>query len=205
MRVLLNGRELPGLDSGLERRLGGGVRSGPVDSVALSPAWSVVARAGQLRLLLGGVAALVVVLLAVNLMLVGAKAPQAMGYVGLAAVLGVVFVGALVWLIYTLMLSAHRRRVEARPDPGLAEGEAVRVDASGLTVGGRLTPWPSLHADELWVRERLANERRVTYPERLSLSDGSRTVVLDAVLQSAGQPLLEQAWRRLKLVETGRA
>ncbi len=204
MRVLLNGRELPGPDSGLERRLAGGVRSGPVDSVALSPDGSIAQRRGQLRLLLGATTGAVVVLVGLNLVLVGAKAPQALGYVALAAVLAIILVGALVWVIYTLMLAAHRRRVEARPDAGMVEGEPVRVDGAGLTVGGQVLAWAGLQADELWVRERLANERRVTYPERLTLSDGRRTIVLDAVLQSAGQPLLEQTWRRLRLAQAGR-
>jgi hypothetical protein len=201
MRVLLNGRELPGLDSGLERRLSGGVRSGPIDSVALSPSGSIAERRRQLRLLLGATTGAVVLLVGLNLMLVGAKAPQALGYVALAAVIAVVLVSALVWVIYTLMLAAHRRRVEARPDAGLMEGEAVRVDGAGLTVGGKLFAWTGLQIDELWVRERLADRRRITYPERLTLSDGRRTIVLDAVLQSAGQPLLEQAWRRLRLAQ----
>jgi hypothetical protein len=201
MRVLLNGNELAGLDSSLERRLAGGLRSGPLDSVALSPEGSIAARAGQLRLLLGGVGALVVALVALNLVLVGARVPQVLGIVALAGVGAVVFVIGLVWVIYALMLAAHRRRVEARPDPGLVGGETVRVDADGLALGGQLTPWTALKVDELWVRERLANERRVTYPERLALSDGRRTIVLDALLQTAGQPLLEQTWRRLKRAE----
>ena len=199
MRVLLNGRELPGLDSGLERRLAGGVRNGPVDSIALSPAGSVAWRGRQLRLLLGAVGAGVVLLMGVNLAIVATSAPQAMGYVALAAVIAIAFVGALVWVIYALMLAAHRRRVEARPDTGMSEGVAVRVDGDGLTVDGRLAPWTALRVDELWVRQRLANKRRVTYPERLTLSDGGRAIVLDALLQSGGQSLLEQAWRRLKL------
>jgi len=199
MRVLLNGRELPGLDSGLERRLAGGVRNGPVDSVALSPVGSIAWRGRQLRLLLGAVGAGVVILMAVNLAIVATSAPQATGYVALAAAIAIAFVSVLVWAIYTLMLGAHRRRVEARPDAGMSEGVAVRVDAEGLTVDGRLASWTALGIDELWVRERLANKRRVTYPERLALSGGGRAVVLDAVLQTGGQGLLEQAWRRLKL------
>ena len=198
MRVLLNGRELPGLDGGLERRLAGGLRSGPLDSVALSPDGSIAARARQLRLLLGGVGALVVPILALNLAIVGSRVPQVMGVVALAGVGAVVFVVGLVWLIYALMLGAHRRRVEARPPTGLADGETVRVDAAGLTVGAQLLPWTTLTVDELWVRERLANERRVTYPERLALGDGRRAIVLDALLQTGGQRALEQAWRRLR-------
>jgi hypothetical protein len=199
MRVLLNGRELAGLDGGLERRLAGGVRNRPVDSVALSPAGSIAARAGGLRLLLGAVGAGVVILMGANLAIIAARVPSAMGYAALAAVIGLVFTGALVWVIYTLMLGAHRRRVEARPNAGMSEGAAVRVDADGLTVDGRITPWTALRVDELWVRERLADRRRITYPERLALDNGGRITVLDALLQSGGQTLLEQAWRRLKL------
>ncbi len=199
MRVLLNGRELPGLDSGLERRLAGGVRNRPIDSLALSPAGSIVARAGQLRLLLGAVGAGVVLLMAANLAIIAARVPSAMGYAALAAGIGIAFTGALVWVIYALMLAAHRRRVEARPDTGMSEGVAVGVGADGLTVDGRLTPWTTLRVDELWVRERLADRRRITYPERLALGNGGRAIVLDALLQSGGQTLLEQAWRRLKL------
>ncbi len=198
MRVLLNGRELPGLDSGLERRLAGGLRGGPLDSVALSADGSIAARARQLRLLLGGVGVLVVAILALNLAIVASHVPQVLGIVTLAGAGAVVFVVGLVWLIYALMLGAHRRRVEARPPTGLVDGEAVRVDATGLTLSGQLLPWTTLTVDELWVRERLANERRVTYPERLSLGDGRRAIVLDAVLQTGGQGLLEQAWRRLR-------
>ena len=199
MRVLLNGRELPGLDSGLERRLAGGVRNRPIDSLALSPAGSIVARAGQLRLLLGAVGAGVVLLMAANLAIIAARVPSAMGYAALAAGIGIAFTGALVWVIYALMLAAHRRRVEARPDTGMSEGVAVGVGADELTVDGRLTPWTTLRVDELWVRERLADRRRITYPERLTLDNGGRAIVLDALLQSGGQTLLEQAWRRLKL------
>jgi len=201
MRVLLNGRELTGLDSGLERCLGGGLRGGPLESVALSPDGSIAARAGQLRLLLGGVGALVVVLIVLNLALLGAHVPEVMDVAALAGVGAALFVLGLVWAIYALMLAAHRRRVEARPDPGLVGGETVRIDDAGLTVDGLLSPWTLLRVHELWVRQRRANERLVIYPERLALNDGRRAIVLDAVLQTGGQALLEQAWRRLQRAE----
>ena len=174
MRVLLNGRELPGLDSGLERRLGGGVRSGPIDSVALSPAGSIAERRGQLRLLLGATTGAVVLLVGLNLALVGAKAPQALGYVVAGGGLAVVLVGALV--CGHLHADAGRAPPPGRgagSDAGMLDGRAsVRVDGAGLTVGGQILAWAGLKADELGVRERHANERRVTYAERLTLSDG---------------------------------
>ena len=198
MRVLLNGQLLGGLDAGLERRLAGGVSNRPIEGVALSAEDSIAARASQLRLMLGAATAFVVFSMALNLFLVAARAPQAMSLVWLivAIVLGVTL--ALVFGLYALMLGAHRRRVEARPDTGLAPQTVVRVDAAGLTIAGLVLPWAALTANELWVRERQGNRQRVTYVERLTLSDGHRPVALDALFLSNGRAVLEQAWRRLR-------
>jgi hypothetical protein len=196
MRTLLNGRELDGLDPGLERRLAGGVSNRPVEGVALSDQGSIAARAGQLRLILGAATAFVILSLALNVGIVAARAPQAMALVWLIASIALGVTLALVFGLYVLMLGAHRRRVEARPDTGLAPQTVVRVDAAGLTVAGLVVPWVALTADELWVRERLENRRRVTYVERLGLSDGHRPVVLDALFLTNGRAVLEQAWRR---------
>ena len=75
-------------------------------------------------------------LLALNLFIVVARAPQGAGHApGFAAAL---FVGGLVFLLYTLMLRDHRKRVEARASDAMPPGSMVRLDAAGLTVGGFL-------------------------------------------------------------------
>ena len=199
MRVFLNERDVGGLDQGLERRLQGRPNDRVIEAVAWSDAESVRARGRELLLLLFGTAALVAFLFCLNLFIVAVRAPQVMGYAaaGFAGASG--FVAGLVALLYVLMLGAHRRRVEARSKVAqLPPGTAVRLDAGGLTVGGRLSAWSALTIDELGVRQRQGSESRVTYIERLVLSDAGRVVPLDALFLGNGRALLQQAWCRLR-------
>ncbi len=199
MRVLLNGRDVGGLDQGLERRLQGRPSERVIEAVAWSPADSIRARGRELLLLLFGTAAIVAFLLCLNLFIVALRAPQVMGYVAAAFAGAAILVAGLVALLYALMLGAHRRRVEARAAVAqLAAGTTVRLDATGLAVGGRLSAWAALTIDELGVRQRQGSESRVTYIERLVLSDAARVIPLDALFLSNGRAALQQAWYRLR-------
>ena len=152
-------------------------------------------------LLLFGTAAMVALLFCLNLFIVSLRAPQVLGYVAAAFAGGAGFTAGLVVsaLLYVLMLGAHRRRVEARAAlPQLPAGTAVRLDAAGLSVDGRLRAWSSLTIDEVRIRRRQGSESRVTYIERLVLSDGARAVPLDALFLSNGRAVLRQAWRQLR-------
>jgi hypothetical protein len=197
MRVLLNGRDIGGLDPHLQRRLWGRRSDRVVEGVTISARESIAARARELQLLLGGAAAAVAVLLALNLFIVIARAPQAIGYVIPVLAVVVLFVGGLVFLLYTLMLGDHRRRVEARASDAMPAGTTVRLDAAGLSVGGLSWIWTSLKIDEVGIRERQGDHRRITYVERLLVSDGRRAVPLDALFLSNGRAVLEQAWFRM--------
>lgn len=203
MRVLLNSRDIGGLDPRLERRLWGRRNDKVVEGVALSAEQSVAARARQLQLLLGGAVAAVAILLALNLVIVVVEAPQVMGYVFAALAGAMVAIGALVFGLYALMLRDHRRRVDARTSAGLPSGTAVRLDATSLAVGGQTWPWLGLTVEELGIRERHANKQRVTYVELLSLSDGHRSIPLDALFLSNGRAVLEQAWYRTRPAGVG--
>ena len=198
MRVLLNDREISGLDPRLARRIRGRPGDRAVEDVALAAADSIRARGRELMLLLFGTAGLAAFLLCVNVAIIALRAPQATGYAVVACAGAAILIGALVAVLYVLMLGAHRRRVEARTSTAqLPAGTTVRVDGSGLTVDGRTTGWAALNVDELGVRERQGSESRVTYVERLVLSDGARVIPLDALFLGSGRALLRQAWYRL--------
>jgi hypothetical protein len=198
MRVLLNDRDIGGLDARLERRLQGRPSDRVVEAVALTGSDSIRARARELMLLLFGTAGVAALLLCVNVMIIGLRVPQTMGYVVVACAGAAVLIGALVAVLYMLMLGAHRRRVEARASaPQLPAGTIVRVDGGGLTVDGLTAGWAGLRVDELGVRERQGSESRVTYVERLVLHDGGRAIPLDALFLGNGRAVLRQAWYRL--------
>ncbi len=199
MRVFLNDRDVGGLDQGLERRLQGRPNDRVIEAVVWSDAESVRARGRELMLLLFGTAALVVFLFCLNLFIVAVEAPQVMGWVAVAFAGAAILVAGLVALLYALMLGAHRRRVEARSTVAqLPAGTTVRLDATGLTVGGRLSAWTALTIDELGVRRRQGSESRVTYIERLVLSDAAGVIPLDALFLGNGRAVLQQAWYRLR-------
>jgi hypothetical protein len=201
MRVLLNGRDIGGLEPHLERRLWGRRSDQVVEGVAISPEQSIAARSRQLRLMLGGAAALVAVILALNLFIVAARAPQAMGYVAVAAAMAVAVTSALMFGLYALMLGDHRHRVEARATNQLAPGTPVRLDPAGLSVGGHASAWSALSVEQLAIRQRLANKQRITYVEQLTLVDAQRRVNLDALFLGNGRAVLEQAWFRARAAE----
>ena len=199
MRAFLNDRQIEGLDQGLERSLGGRPSDGVLEAIAWSDVDSIRARSGELMLLLFGTSGLLALLLCVNLIVVALRAPQVLGYVAAAFAGGAGFTAGLVALLYVLMLGAHRRRVEARAAlPQLPAGTAVRLDAAGLSVDGRLRAWSSLTTDEVRIRRRQGSESRVTYVERLVLSDGALAIPLDAVFLGNGRAVLRQAWRQLR-------
>jgi hypothetical protein len=196
MRVLLNGRDIGGLDPHLQRRLWGRRSDRVVEGVTISAQESIAARARELQLLLGGTAAAVAALLALNLFIVVARAPQVLIYVIPALAAAALFIGGLVFFIYTMMLGDHRKRVEARASEALPGGTTVRLDGTGLSVGGLSWAWPSLKVDELGIRQRQGEHQRITYVERLVLSDGRRAIPLDALFLTNGRAVLEQAWLR---------
>ena len=197
MRVLLNGRDIGGLDPHLQRRLWGRRSDRIVEGVTISAQDSIARRARELQLLLGGTAAAVAIMLALNLFIVIARAPQVLDYVLPAFAAAALFVGGLVFFIYTMMLGDHRKRVEARASDALPAGTTVRLDAAGLSVGGLSWAWSSLKLDELGIRQRQGNHQRITYVERLLLSDGHRAIPLDALFLDNGRAVLEQAWFRV--------
>jgi hypothetical protein len=198
MRVLLNGRDIGLLDERLARRLSGRPSEKVVEGVAISAEAAIEARARELRLLFGGAAVFVMLTLAVVFTIVVPRAPRALGLMGLIVAIVVVVTGGLLFVLDALMLGDHRKRVEARGTPGLPPGTEVRLDATLLRSGGDAWLWPTIKVEELGVRERQGEHQRLTYVEQLTLSDGRRTIRLDALFMTNGQAVLEQAWRRIQ-------
>ena len=143
MRVLLNGREIGGLDSRLERRLWGRRTDQVVEAVTISPEDSIAARSRELLLLLGGASALVAVLLALNLFIVVAKAPEAMGYVQ------IFFGGAVIpWLMQTCASILRGTGNMKLPSALVFSSAAIQITLGGalaLVLGG------ALGGDAQWV------------------------------------------------------
>jgi hypothetical protein len=198
MRALLNGRDIGALDERLARRLSGRPTDKVIEAVVISPEASIAARAGQLRVLLGAVAGLVAFILVLNLTIIVTSVPVSMWIIVLVVAITVVVTGGLVFGLYALMLGDHRKRVVARAASAMTAGTEVRLDATVLRAGGEAWLWPTIKVEELGIRERQGEHQRLTYADWLVLTDGRRTIRLDALFLTNGREVLEQAWRRLQ-------
>jgi hypothetical protein len=105
-----------------------------------------------------------------------------------------VALGALIWFLFRRNLADVRTRAEAI---GSLEppGTAIRIDASGLSVGGAMHAWPDVTIEEVGVAERNANNSTVFYIERLTLAAAGRPLLLDTQALTNGRPIVEQTWR----------
>src|ERR1700744_5980967 len=114
MRVWRNNREIGGLDERLARRLRGPVSDRAVEGVALSTAAAIRVRGRELMWLLLGTAAVVVLLLSANVLIIAFRAPQAVATALPASAGSAVFAIIVIAVIYWLTMVIHRRRVAAR-------------------------------------------------------------------------------------------
>ncbi|HEY2709898.1 MAG TPA: hypothetical protein VGI95_17760 [Caulobacteraceae bacterium] len=120
---------------------------------------------------------------------------------GLILPLVLVLSGGLGWAAWW----AWRRNVakaQARAEASLerarlaAPGVSVRVDAMGVSVGGTPYPWSGLTVQEIGVTVISVEDGTAEFVDRLTLSGGGRTLVLDSQVLSEPK-LVAQAWRRL--------
>jgi hypothetical protein len=146
-------------------------------------------------------------------------------YVVLAIVVAVVFVGAGfvadasdLWFILpatavlTLLLAAfmvftfRRQSRKARADSdeyrlGYAPppGSAVRADAHGLTIGGRMIPWTKLSIAEVdIVTHSIGEDSNEKLIARLSLTGPAGAITLFAGGMKNGRAIVDKAWRELR-------
>ena len=81
-------------------------------------------------------------------------------------------------------------------------GTAIFLDAKGLSVGSETFAWPSLAIDQVELTRTSASSGETStvihIVDRLSLSAGTKTVVLDRTMLQNGLLLVDNAWRKLR-------
>jgi hypothetical protein len=120
-------------------------------------------------------------------------------------------VGALIicagFVLVMYLLLGHRVRTWnsklAHRSEGLPPaGTANFLDARGLSVGSETFARPSLAIDQVELRRTSASSGETStvihIVDRLSLSAGTKTVVLDRTMLQNGLLLVDNAWRKLR-------
>ncbi len=124
---------------------------------------------------------------------------------------GFISVGALiicaVFVLFMYLLLGHRvrtwnRKLAHRSEGLPPAGTAIFLDAKGLSVGSDIFAWPALVIDkvELTLASVSSGDSSsdVLIVERLSLSAGTKTIVLDRAMLRNGLLLVDNAWRKLR-------
>jgi hypothetical protein len=115
---------------------------------------------------------------------------------------------AVIWAIFAWFLPfmfrrkvrqfAARMNVTTLP---AAPGTAVRVDQTGLTIGGKSWTWPLLSIDSIELtRSSTGGDYPTSYTilQSLGLAAGGERIQLDGNMLSTGSAILDQIYRRLK-------
>jgi hypothetical protein len=198
MRILLNGVEVAALEPGLAARLGALHKAEFVDGVVLSAAQAVETMRRRMLVLYGVVLGIAGAILLAALWIAATTDPGTLVtvlpvYVVIAG--GVAFLVRFFWRRSATQIEA---RAAAQVGSLLGEpGAPVRVDPAGLTVGSAHFPWPELQVEEVGVVTTTFDDSTVELVERLTLSSGGRTLVLDTLTLSKGPVIVSYAWGRL--------
>ena len=105
-----------------------------------------------------------------------------------------------IWLLMRFVWRRNLAKVVARAEAQVAltaPGQAVRVDATGLAIGGATFSWPQITVQELGVLERSDSDSTSWEVDRLTLLARGRSLMLDAQVVSNGRMVVRQAWRWL--------
>jgi hypothetical protein len=112
-----------------------------------------------------------------------------------------------VFVLFMYLLLGHRVRTWnsklAHRSEGLPPaGTAIFLDAKGLSVGSDIFAWPSLAIDQVELTRASTSSGETStvihIVDRLSLSAGTKTIVLDRAMLHNGLLLVDNAWRKLR-------
>ena len=201
MRILINDKAVDELTPKMVKSLMLSKVQSEVKARVLTPAEATEFYVGQTKrwfTILGGIA--VVAMAAISIVGLSYEPNDApFLIVGL-----LVIVGAL--LLFMLLLLRHRvktwnARLQHRGDGLPPAGTAIFLDDKALSVGADIFAWPALAIDQIELSGGSVpsgdTSTLVHAIERLSLSAGAKSVVLDRAMLENGLLLIDNAWRRL--------
>lgn len=201
MRVLINDKLVDALTPRVASSLLLGRELAEVKGRALAPAEATEAYIGQTRRWFTILSVVAIVLMLAVVVAGLASDPNDAAFLIVGTV---VIVAAL--LLFMVLLLRHRvhkwnARLQHRVEGLAPAGTAVFLDAQGLAVGAEIFAWPALTLAQIELTgggmPSGETSSLVHVIERLVLSAGSRSVVLDRTMMENGILLIDNAWRKL--------
>jgi hypothetical protein len=202
MRVLINDKPVEALTPKQERDFMLSKVQQDVKAAVLTPAEANATYIAQTRrwfMILGGIA--IILMLAIAIAgLVGD--PMDGTFIAVAAlVIGGTFGLFMYWLLGH-RIRTWKRKVQQRSEGLPPAGTAVFLDSKSLSIGAEIFAWPQLAIDQIELTQgSLSSDGQTTtiyVLERLSLSAGTKAIVLDRAMMQNGLLLVDNAWRKLR-------
>jgi hypothetical protein len=199
MRIVFDGRQVESLEPKVVRRLDREADSPPVvEGVILSTDQVVDASARRFRIGLGWVGGIAAaILIAVGIMALDYE-PADLVVIG---PLYLVILAAFVMggpALYRRSMARMRDDITRRLARMAPPGTAVRLDAAGLTFGGRATPWSDIAIEAVEIVTVYVSEGDDDYRiEAVVLEIRDRPVVLDQGVISNGPAIVDKVLRTL--------
>jgi hypothetical protein len=202
MRILINGKPVDALTPRQEKSFRLSRADAEVKATVLTPAEATQAYVAETKrwfLILGGLAVVVLLGMAVAGPLID---PMDGGFIAVGAL-----IICAVFVLFMYLLLGHRVRTWnsklAHRSEGLPPaGTAIFLDAKGLSVGSDIFAWPSLAIDQVELTRASTSSGETStvihIVDRLSLSAGTKTIVLDRAMLHNGLLLVDNAWRKLR-------
>lgn len=199
MRVLIDGKVCEALTPEQEKDIRQFRAEDSVQGQVLSADEATAARGRQTRtvfVILWSVAAAVAVIMA------SLAGPADQPIVLPAAALILLLLGAFFVFVYWRRKQIWRRDLPRRLEGMASEGTAIGVNAAGVTVGGRVHPWPALAIEQVELGKYSAQRSTLFTLDRLALRGPEGLVVLDPAMMGNGHLLIGSAWRRMRAAAT---
>jgi hypothetical protein len=198
MRIVFDGREVERLDPKVARKISLAADTPVVEGSVLAADPIIAAAGRRSRIGLGIVGGIVAAILIGVAILTLSYEPADMVFIG---PLYLVILMAMGWggpAIYRQSLSRMRDTIVPRLARMAPAGTAVRLDAAGLTVGGRTTPWSAVTIEAVEVVTQHDPDGDDGYTvEAVVLEAGGQPVVLDRGVMTNGPLLVDKALRTL--------
>lgn len=199
MRIIFDGRQVESLDPKIARRIGPWADSPLVEGVivAVDPIIAAEGRRSKIGLcVLGGIVAAILIAVAIIVLSYEPADIVVVGPLYLVILAGMGLGGP---ALYRRGMARRRDQLTARAARMAPPGTTVRLDATGLTLSGRPTPWPdiAIEAVEI-VTENNPDGADSYHVEAVVLDMGGQSVVLDqGLITTNGGPILDKVLRTL--------
>jgi hypothetical protein len=198
MRIVFDGRQVESLDPKIARRIGRAADSSLVEGVILSIDQVADAAARRYRISfgwLGGVAAAILIVVAIIAL---DYEPADMVVIGPVYLLSFAAIGAAGSVFYRRRMAQIRDKAAQRLARMAPPGTAVRLDAAGLTFGGRATPWSDIAIEAVEIVTVPVSDGDDDYrAEAVVLDIRDQSVILDQSVIANGRVIVDKVLRTL--------